>query len=204
MKDVAAYIESGILEMYVMGMVTDAEAKEVEDMALQHAAVRAEITAIGDTMEKLAVQNAVAPHPAVKPLLMATLNYMQRLQAGETPEFPPALHAGSTIEDFSRWLNRPDLLAPAHTEEIFVRVIGSTPEMTTAIVWLQTMAPHEVHDHEYEKFLVVEGTCDITIGDDEVHSLVPGDYLAIPLYKGHHVTVTSKTPCKVILQRVAA
>jgi mannose-6-phosphate isomerase-like protein (cupin superfamily) len=54
-----------------------------------------------------------------------------------------------------------------------------------------------------EHFLIVEGTCDITIGD-KVHHLVPGDYLSIPLYIDHDVKVTSITPCKVILQRVAA
>ena len=61
----------------------------------------------------------------------------------------------------------------------------------------------EVHHDEYEKFLIVEGTCTITIGD-EVHNLVPGNFLSIPLYKNHTVTVTSLIPCKIILQRIAA
>ena len=65
------------------------------------------------------------------------------------------------------------------------------------------MAPAEVHDNEYEKFLIIEGTCDITV-DEDVYSLVPGDYFSIPLYKSHNIKVTSTIPCKAILQRLAA
>jgi mannose-6-phosphate isomerase-like protein (cupin superfamily) len=60
-----------------------------------------------------------------------------------------------------------------------------------------------VHDNEFEKFLILEGSCTITI-EEEAHHLVPGDYLAIPLHKSHQVTITSEIPCKIILQRVAA
>ena len=48
----------------------------------------------------------------------------------------------------------------------------------------------------------MEGTCTITI-EDEIHQLVPGNVLSIPLYKNHTVVVTSEIPCKVILQRIA-
>ena len=61
----------------------------------------------------------------------------------------------------------------------------------------------EVHDDEFEKFMVVEGTCTITIEENK-HELHPGDFLSIPLYKNHFVKVTSDIPCIVILQRIAA
>ncbi len=60
-----------------------------------------------------------------------------------------------------------------------------------------------MHTHELEKFLILEGTCDITI-EDEVYSLKAGDFLSIPLYNKHDVKVTSLNPCKAILQRIAA
>ena len=65
------------------------------------------------------------------------------------------------------------------------------------------MSPIEVHTNELESFLILEGTCDITIGE-EVHHLVTGDFISIPLHIGHSLIVTSNIPCKVILQRVAA
>ena len=69
--------------------------------------------------------------------------------------------------------------------------------------WLKDYAPQEVHDDEHEKFLIIEGTCDIIVGN-EINQLVAGDYFAIPLHKNHIIKVTSSQPCKVILQRVAA
>ena len=64
------------------------------------------------------------------------------------------------------------------------------------------MAPQEVHDHELEKFLIVEGSCSITI-EEKIHHLSAGENLTIPLHKKNHLTVTSDIPCKVILQRHA-
>ena len=40
------YIESGILELYVFGKLTDDEIAEVNQMATQHPEVKEEITAI--------------------------------------------------------------------------------------------------------------------------------------------------------------
>jgi mannose-6-phosphate isomerase-like protein (cupin superfamily) len=112
------------------------------------------------------------------------------------------LNENSVVEDYAAWLNRNDMVL-RDGEDLYAKIIGFTPETITAIAWIKDYSPHEVHDHEYEKFLIVEGTCNIIV-DDEVNELVPGDYFAIPLHKTHMVKVTSAIPCKVILQRVAA
>ena len=125
------------------------------------------------------------------------------MKKGEVPSSPPMLHEGSKTTDFAKWLERADMTLPDDFTDLHARIIGYTPTVLTAIVWINKLAPEEVHEHELERFLVVEGTCNITI-DEDVHHLVPGDFLAIPLYKNHHVTVTSEMPCKVVLQRVAA
>ncbi|MCW3103293.1 MAG: hypothetical protein JWO09_1733 [Bacteroidetes bacterium] len=197
------YIDSGVLELYVMGMLEPEECTEVERMITIHPEVRDEVEQITKALKAYAEEEAGAPHPAIKPLLMATIDYSERLQAGEPPAFPPALNENSTIADYAEWLNREDLRSPGDFAGLYAKIIGYTPEMTTAIVWISSMAPHEVHDNEYEKFLIVEGSCDIVIGD-KTHQLVPGDYLSIPLHQGHEVKVTSSVPCKVILQRIAA
>jgi len=197
------FIESGIIEIYILGLASKADSEEVERMALAHPEVKKEMEAIAITLEKFAQQNSKQPHPSIKPLLMATIDYTERLEGGEPQSFPTILNEHSKIEDYSEWLNRKDMVAPADFEEIYAKIIGFTPEVTSAIVWMKNMAPEEVHANEYEKFLIIEGTCDITIGD-KVHQLIPGDYLTIPLHVDHNVKVTSKTPCKVILQRVAA
>jgi mannose-6-phosphate isomerase-like protein (cupin superfamily) len=203
MNQVSAYIESGILELYVLGMVNADELKEVQQMAAAHSEIRKEIEEISKALEVYAGANAVAPHPAVKPMLMATIDYSERMKNGEPATFPPILNEHSRIADYGEWLNRTDMILPNHFDELFAKLIGYTAQATTAIVWIKSMAPHEVHHDEFERFLIVEGTCDIIIGE-KTYQLIAGDYLQIPLHQGHHVKVTSAIPCKVILQRIAA
>lgn len=61
MEEVKAYIESGILELYVLGQLSAQENNEVEVMANKHPEVKAEITAIELAMEAYALDNAVEP-----------------------------------------------------------------------------------------------------------------------------------------------
>ena len=87
-------------------------------------------------------------------------------------------------------------------KSIFLKIINYTPEVTTAVVWLLDQADNEVHEKEYERFLVAEGTCTVTAGTNLFH-LQPNDYYEVPLHTPHTIQVTSSQPCKVILQRVA-
>lgn len=193
---------SGLLELYVAGMTTAEESRQVEIAAAADPAILQEIDAIAASLEKHAQQNAVAPSPVLKPFLLATIDYTERLKRGEEPANPPLLSEQSTIADYAPWLNRADMLAP-DTEDVYAKIIGYTPTAVTAIVWLKDYAPHEVHNNEFERFLIVEGSCNIIV-EEEVNALKAGDYFAIPLHKTHMVKVTSNLPCKVILQRVAA
>lgn len=203
MIDVANFIASGILEMYVAGLATPEEKLEVEKMIAASEEVRKEIDYISDRIEAYAQATAVTPDHAIKPFLFATINYIERMQAGETPGFPPMLHPGSTREDYAQWLDREDLQLNVELNGLYAHIIGHTPEMTTVIGWLQYGSPPEVHNTEHEKFLIVEGSCNVTIGDT-MHQLSAGDTIFIPLHISHWIEVTSDVPCKVILQRVAA
>ncbi len=197
------FIESGILEMYVLEQTSTEETMQVQQMAAQYPEVQQEIESISRALELYAQSQAVEPDVTIRPFLMATIDYTERVRNGETPSFPPMLHSGSKIEDYSEWLNRKDLELNEPLVDAHATIIGYTPEAITAIVWLKYGSPPETHTHELESFLIVEGTCDISIGAD-VHSLKPGDVLNIPLHIPHSVRVTSGHACKVILQRAAA
>ena len=203
MKAWQELINSGILELYVFGETTEAESKLIEEMAAVHTELAQEIEEISITLEKYAIANAISPDPIVKPFLMAIIDYSDRMKAGEVYSVPPLLNEDSVPDDYLQWLSRSDMAMPHEFEEVFAKIISYSETVITAIVWISNMAPQEVHDHEYEKFLILEGTCDIHIAD-ETHHLQAGDFLTIPLHKQHHVKVTSLIPCKVILQRVAA
>lgn len=203
MKEISSIIDSGILESYILGLSSNKENMEVEAMAAAHVEVRIALAVFEEKLEKQGFADAIAPPELVKTMVMASIDYMERLNNGEVVTYPPILQKGAKIIDYKNWIDRPDMLAPAGFKDVYAKIIGYSPQMTTAIVWITKMAPSEVHNDELETFLIVEGTCDITIGT-EIHHLVVGDFLAIPLFQPHHVTVTSTTVCKVVLQRRAA
>ncbi|SES22998.1 Anti-sigma-K factor rskA [Pedobacter rhizosphaerae] len=72
-ENLKAYIESGVLELYVLGDLSPEEALLVEEMAFQHPEVRDEIAAIEATMEEYAIQNAIAPSEDVETRLFEKL-----------------------------------------------------------------------------------------------------------------------------------
>ena len=74
MEELKTYIESGILELYVLGQLSATESSEVEVMATTHPEIKAEITAIEIAMESYALENAIAPSLNVEEKLFAQIS----------------------------------------------------------------------------------------------------------------------------------
>lgn len=195
--------ESGLLELYLLGHLDEEETLIVKKALFQFPELEKELESIEQTLIEYTERISLPPPADLGPIIMATIDYTARMENGEPPVSPPVLNPSSTLADYQEWLERPDMNPPGEVEEMFIKFIAHEPEKLTALVWLKNGAPDETHTDEYENFLIAEGTCNITIGD-KVHSLVPGDYLSIPLHINHRVEVTSDIPCKIILQRVAA
>jgi mannose-6-phosphate isomerase-like protein (cupin superfamily) len=203
MKGLNEYLNSGILEMYVLGLTSEEENKGLQQMIHQYPELNAELDAITKALIFKAEVGVNPLNSTIKPMLLAVIDYTERLKNGEKPTTPPIISETSSISDYSVWLNREDMALQEDANEIEVKLINHKPKLMTAIVWIKHEAPYEIHTDVYEKFLVVEGSCDI-VTDKGVHSLVSGQCLTLPLNLGHSVKVTSDIPCKVILQRVAA
>ena len=203
MNQLSQFLESGILELYVMGIASPEEIKEVEQMALLYPEIRQEIELIERSLEEYALTQAVQPKATLKPLIMASINYIERVNNGEPLIAAPLLSPTSRKEEFAYWLDNPEFDLPEDFEGAYAKIINANLKATTAIIWIKEFTDNEIHHNEYEHFLILEGTCDFYIGE-EVHHLVPGDYLRIPLHTPHIAKVTSDVPCKAILQRVAA
>lgn len=85
--DIQAYIQSGIIESYVLGIATVEETEELLRLAGQHTAIRAAIRSAEDSFEQHALANAVTPDAAIKTNLLATL------QPDFAAAVPAAVHA---------------------------------------------------------------------------------------------------------------
>lgn len=203
MRSIPDYIDSGILELYALGITSEEENVEIEKVAALYPEICDEIEKICKVIETYAQKNAIAPDPTLKPFLMATISYNQRVKHGEVIAEPPLLSESSQISDFNEWIKKPYIKLPTDFHNFHAEIIGKTSKVTTAVIWIKYLAPEETHNHELEKFLIIEGSCDIKI-EDETISLKKGDYFSIPLHKKHSVTITSSIPCKAILQRIAA
>ena len=73
MDEVKNYIETGILELYVLGDVTPNERLQVEQMVARHPEIKAELTAIEVAMEGYAQAGAVEPRPAQREKILNSL-----------------------------------------------------------------------------------------------------------------------------------
>lgn len=78
MEEGKAYIESGILELYVLGQLTAQEQQEVEAMAAKYPEVKQEIEAIEMAMEQYALNHAVEPGTGLKEKILDQIQQPQQ------------------------------------------------------------------------------------------------------------------------------
>jgi anti-sigma-K factor RskA len=71
--DIKAYIESGILESYVLGLTSAEEAAEVQMLCTQHTEIKNAVDEFSLLIEKAAFDNAVTPSAMVKNKVMSAL-----------------------------------------------------------------------------------------------------------------------------------
>ncbi|MGI4804361.1 MAG: anti-sigma factor [Janthinobacterium lividum] len=73
MEDIKQYIESGILELYVLDNLTPQERREVEAYAAIHPAIKHELNDISRTMELFADHNAIEPRESLREIVINQL-----------------------------------------------------------------------------------------------------------------------------------
>lgn len=71
--DIQAYIQSGIIESYVLGLASAEESAELETLQLQYPEVSEAISEFSQLLEVQALENAIAPHADVKAKIMAAI-----------------------------------------------------------------------------------------------------------------------------------
>lgn len=71
--NIQEYIKSGIIESYVLGMASSAEAAELEQLCLQYPDIKQALTDFELTLETNALSNAIAPPPQLKQQIFTAL-----------------------------------------------------------------------------------------------------------------------------------
>ena len=86
------YIESGIIESYVLGATTVGESAEVERLALEYPEIQAQIELVSNTIENYALQYEKEPPAFLKDKIMAEL-FSEPISANR---FQAAVHGGQS------------------------------------------------------------------------------------------------------------
>jgi len=86
--DINAYIESGILELYVMDALSPAESSEVESLSDMHPAIKARIRDIQVAFSNFAEADALSPRPGLKAELMKQIEQIPPVGQPPTPAAP--------------------------------------------------------------------------------------------------------------------
>ena len=135
------YIESGVLESYVLGITTAEESAEVERMFAEHPEVEIELEAIRGTLENYALQYEKQPPAALKGKILAAVFEEQPLQNTrnnivQLNNTKPqksifsmaaswallALSVGANIFFFSNWKNSEDKIVALESQnQIFAQ-----------------------------------------------------------------------------------
>ena len=76
--DTKEFIESGILESYVLGFTSDEETAQVETAIEQHPELTVEIESLRGILEEFAINNAVTPPPALRDRVLGTLEQLNK------------------------------------------------------------------------------------------------------------------------------
>ncbi|MCW3107184.1 MAG: anti-sigma factor [Segetibacter sp.] len=83
--DIQAYIQSGIVESYVLGLTSAEERTEVERLRFQHIEVEEAINEFSLAVEKTAFENAIIPPADLKAKIMATIKEEEGLDESIIP-----------------------------------------------------------------------------------------------------------------------
>ncbi|HQW41052.1 MAG: cupin domain-containing protein [Flavobacteriales bacterium] len=187
-----------LVERYVLGLLDVETARRVEAAAVHDVQVRDMLKELQEAMAHHASDNATQPPTGLRSHVIQAIQL--EVEKERASGRPPLLHHKSTVADFASWIGT-DHVRPEGAGNMQYIPLDESDDRQTALVWLEQEEPTEIHTDCVERFLILEGTCDVTIGN-ELHAMIPGNVITIPMFTEHSVRVTSTMPCKAILQRV--
>lgn len=187
------------LKNYVRGELGAAEARVVESAAAKDPVLHARIAVLRMEADLEAEQGEMEPPKNFKKKMGGIWDDLEK-EERESEEFP-MIHYMSKGVDLERWSKGPGTEAPLEYENRYSVELGRREGVRTYLVYVKKEVEEEEHDNLIERFILLEGECNVRMGEKVV--TVKGEsYFEIPLHTKHSVEVTSEIPCKFICQRV--
>lgn len=206
MIDIKKYIESGVIEEYYLGILSDDKVSQLMQLSAQHREVKVymEAAAIANTMFFTTIQKKPPLNclPAIQAGIQNNKLWAQAQLDNETKLLTHFIDISrhTSVEKIEAVII--ELKPTAAYDNIFPTLLYGDEKRELVLVWVKDFVPLEEHPELDESFLVLQGTADCYI-DEEVFHMVKGDFMRIPPECEHKVMVTSKTPAKAIRCRIA-
>ena len=186
--NINAYIESGILELYALNLLNEAENAAVEAKLSMYEELRQELAQISIALEKHALSNSITPRSELKSLIFDAIENLEKEKIMDPDDLPLITHNS----DYRNWLKFisgfGDLVLGEDGKAI--QVLQDNDLVTQLLVVSTSDIEQEIHQNEHESFLILSGECKCTIGSRE-RLMTEGDFMAIPLYEPHDVKLVS-------------
>jgi len=193
--NIQAFIESGILEMYALDLLDPNEREEAELMISFFPEIRKELDSIQNALEMYADSRAIRPRPHLKDKIRESISYLKKEQELDALNLPLINH----LSDHKQWMNLVKDFIPSkwQSDTPFYKIIQQSDKVLQMVIATSVDTLDEVHDNEYESFLILEGRCKCTVGQD-VLFMKEGDFMAIPLHEHHTVELISDTVVAIV------
>jgi mannose-6-phosphate isomerase-like protein (cupin superfamily) len=193
-----AYIESGIIDEYCLGLLSGAEALDVQQKALLYPEIREAVELAETSLLHYAPKT---PRPNTKNRTLEALRNLAR-EATLDLTNPPFINQYSEASDWNRAVQHLKPNADFGTARI--NALHYKPNHQLILAWVANELIEEGHKEDafQESFLILEGACVCNL-NGRIVRLRAGDFLAIPPDTHHSIlnVQPERGPVKALIQR---
>ena len=194
MENIEQFIESGMLELYCLNRLNNAELREVERMAALHPAVKSELEKIEDTLADKALQESKTTPDSLRYKMQLSIE-------AASLGLPPLLSKVSDVNEWDQYL-REENIYPSEVENFLWVDLPSSDKVITYAVWAEKgVTVEESHADEDERLLMLQGACFITVNGITTQYRT-GDLVHIPAKTFHKAESCSDELMVLVGQRL--
>lgn len=194
----AAFIESGLITTYCLGLCTPEEIAKIEVLAAKRPAIKKEIEKIQSQFESQLLAGAIKPSATIKTTIMQSVYRQESLVK---TAFVPLIEKDVSALALNKWVTANNIKAPVEDfDNLFVTELASTNEVINFIVAAKKGHDAEVHTDFMEYLYIIQGSCTMNFEGKE-SSYNMGDIISIGPHITHTAHVTSAQPMLALVQR---
>lgn len=158
-----------------------------------------------DTLIAYARIHAVAPPLSMRDKILGKI---QKISDQQVNRHSFTLENAPLLTPESNWLDWVEAVKginpPNDFEDVHLHTFRNDNVAEMHLAWVIEEVPEEVHHDVLESFILLEGTCECHIlnedGSQRTVRMREGDYISFKIGEVHDIQITSSVPAKAILQ----